>query len=71
VYYNPSVYRRDVTDILHGFPIFWNMATGVTTAVRVAMTVADGSPTPAMTPARASSAVAMRAKGRRSFLFRR
>jgi peptide/nickel transport system substrate-binding protein len=25
VYYNPSVYRRDVTDILHGFPIFWNM----------------------------------------------
>jgi peptide/nickel transport system substrate-binding protein len=24
-YYNPSVYRRDVTDILHGFPIFWNM----------------------------------------------
>jgi peptide/nickel transport system substrate-binding protein len=25
VFYNPSVYRRDVTDILHGFPIFWNM----------------------------------------------
>jgi peptide/nickel transport system substrate-binding protein len=25
MYYNPSVYRRDVTDILHGFPIFWNM----------------------------------------------
>jgi peptide/nickel transport system substrate-binding protein len=25
VFYNPSVYRRDITDILHGFPIFWNM----------------------------------------------
>jgi peptide/nickel transport system substrate-binding protein len=25
VFYNPSVYRRDVTDILHGLPIFWNM----------------------------------------------
>ena len=24
-YYNPSVYRRDITDIVHGFPIFWNM----------------------------------------------
>jgi peptide/nickel transport system substrate-binding protein len=24
-FYNPSVYRRDITDILHGFPIFWNM----------------------------------------------
>jgi peptide/nickel transport system substrate-binding protein len=25
MFYNPSVYRRDVTDIVHGFPIFWNM----------------------------------------------
>jgi peptide/nickel transport system substrate-binding protein len=25
VFYNPRVYRRDVTYILHGFPIFWNM----------------------------------------------
>jgi peptide/nickel transport system substrate-binding protein len=24
-FYNPSVYRRDVIDILHGFQIFWNM----------------------------------------------
>jgi peptide/nickel transport system substrate-binding protein len=24
-FYNPSVYRRDVIDILHGFPIFWNI----------------------------------------------
>jgi peptide/nickel transport system substrate-binding protein len=24
-FYNPSVYRRDIIDILHGFPIFWNM----------------------------------------------
>ena len=24
-FYNPSVYRRDVIDILHGFPMFWNM----------------------------------------------
>ena len=24
-FYNPSIYRRDVTDIVHGFPIFWNM----------------------------------------------
>jgi peptide/nickel transport system substrate-binding protein len=23
--YSPSVYRRDVIDIVHGFPIFWNM----------------------------------------------
>jgi peptide/nickel transport system substrate-binding protein len=25
MFYSPSVYRRDITDILHGFPIFWNM----------------------------------------------
>jgi peptide/nickel transport system substrate-binding protein len=25
MFYSPSVYRRDVIDILHGFPIFWNM----------------------------------------------
>jgi peptide/nickel transport system substrate-binding protein len=25
VFYNPSVYRRDITEILHSFPIFWNM----------------------------------------------
>jgi peptide/nickel transport system substrate-binding protein len=24
-FYNPSVYRRDVTDIVHGLAIFWNM----------------------------------------------
>ena len=23
--YNPSAYRADLTGILHGFPIFWNM----------------------------------------------
>lgn len=23
--YSPSIYRCDVIDILHGFPIFWNM----------------------------------------------
>ena len=23
--YNPSIYRRDVTNIVHGFPVFWNM----------------------------------------------
>jgi peptide/nickel transport system substrate-binding protein len=25
LFYNPSVYRRDITDVLHGLPIFWNM----------------------------------------------
>ena len=25
LYYGPSVYRADLTGILHGFPIFWNM----------------------------------------------
>jgi peptide/nickel transport system substrate-binding protein len=24
LYYNPSVYRADLTGILHGLPIFWN-----------------------------------------------
>ena len=25
LFYNPSAYRADLTGILHGFPIFWNM----------------------------------------------
>ena len=25
MYYYPSIYRADLTGILHGFPIFWNI----------------------------------------------
>ncbi len=25
LYYGPSAYRADLTGILHGFPIFWNV----------------------------------------------
>jgi peptide/nickel transport system substrate-binding protein len=30
LYYSPSAYRADLTGILHGFPIFWNMRRALT-----------------------------------------
>ena len=31
--FNPAIYRTDLTDMLHGFPIFWNMKADALTAV--------------------------------------